>query len=150
MAPEIYSVIGLGVGLVIGSLLGRRTNRVRDYARGLEEELEAQRLSQERLAAEAQAARDGLKRQRQELELYRNQVSEHFADTSELLRDLTLRYRTVYQHLAEGARELCLEGAIPLDVGLPESPLLPGAEELELEEGKEDRGSVLPGSPGQA
>jgi len=137
MSPELYALVGLAVGLAVGSLLGRRANRVRSYARGLEQKLEEQRLVQERLAAETQAAQDELKRRRQEAEAYRGHVSEHFGDTSRLLRDLTLQYRAVYEHLAEGARDLCAEGSIPLDVGLPESPLLPGAESLELDEGGE-------------
>ena len=135
MSPELYAVAGLVIGLAVGGMLGRRANRVRSYARGLEQKLEEQRLAQERLVAEAQAARDELKRRLQEAEAYRGQVSEHFGDTSKLLRELTLQYRTVYEHLAEGARDLCAEGSIPLEVGLPESPLLPGAESLELDEG---------------
>jgi uncharacterized membrane-anchored protein YhcB (DUF1043 family) len=135
MFPELYALVGLVVGLVVGGMLGRRANRVRAYARGLEQKLEEQRLAQERLAEEAQAARDELKQRRQEAEAYRGQVSEHFGDTSRLLRDFTLQYRAVYEHLAEGARDLCVEGSIPLEVGLPESPLLPGAESLELDEG---------------
>jgi uncharacterized membrane-anchored protein YhcB (DUF1043 family) len=141
MPPELYVLVGLAVGLAAGVVLGRRTNRVRAYARGLEQKLEEQRLVQERLAEGAQAAQDELKRRRQEAEAYRGQVSEHFGDTSRLLRELTLQYRAVYEHLAEGARDLCAEGSIPLDVGLPESPLLPGAESLELDEG-DDSGAA--------
>ena len=139
MSPEVYALAGLVVGGLVGGLIGRRTNRVRAYARGLEQELEEQRLAQERLAAEAQGIRDQLKRRQQEAEAYRQQVAEHFGDTSRLLRDLTLQYRSVYDHLAEGARELCSEGSITLE-GLPESPLLPGAESLELDEGEGEDG----------
>lgn len=134
MTAELYALVGLAVGVLAGVLWGRRTNRVRSYARGLEQKLEEQRLAQERLGAEVQATRDELKRRRQEAEAYRDQVAEHFGGTSRLLRDLTLQYRAVYQHLAEGARDLCADGAIPLELGLPDSPLLPGAESLELDE----------------
>jgi uncharacterized membrane-anchored protein YhcB (DUF1043 family) len=136
MSPELYALAGLAVGLAVGVLLGQRSNRVRAYARGLEQKLEEQRIAQDRLAAEAQAARDELKRSSQEGEAYRQQVSEHFGDTSRLLRDLTLQYRSVYEHLSEGARALCAEGSLTLE-GLPESPLLPGAESLELDEGED-------------
>jgi uncharacterized membrane-anchored protein YhcB (DUF1043 family) len=136
MSPELYALAGLAVGLAVGVLLGQRSNRVRAYARGLEQKLEEQRIAQDRLAAEAQAARDELKRSCQEGEAYRQQVSEHFGDTSRLLRDLTLQYRSVYEHLSEGAQALCAEGSLTLE-GLPESPLLPGAEALELDEGEE-------------
>lgn len=135
MSPELYALAGLAVGLAVGVLLGQRSNRVRAYARGLEQKLEEQRIAQDRLAAEAQAVRDELKRSCQEGEAYRQQVSEHFGDTSRLLRDLTLQYRSVYEHLSEGARALCAEGSLTLE-GLPESPLLPGAESLELDEGE--------------
>ncbi len=137
MVPELSALAGLAVGLLVGALLGRRTNRVRAYARGLEQKLEEQRLAQERLAADAQAARDELKQSRQDAEAYRDRVAEHFGGTSRLLRDLTLQYSAVYEHLSGGARDLCPEGSISIEPGLPESPLLPGAESLELDEGRE-------------
>ncbi len=73
------------VGLAIGRASARRTA---DRARDLEDRLQ--------LAEE-------------EMNQYRAQVSDHFSDTSKLLRDLTLQYRTVYEHLADGARTLCPE-----------------------------------------
>ena len=59
---------------------------------------------------------------------YRGKVADHFAGTSERLRELTLQYRAIYNHLAEGAGELCpesfekLEGGLGLDA-LPEETL---------------------------
>jgi len=55
---------------------------------------------------------------RQELQHYRTQVSDHFATTSERLHDLTVQYRAVYDHLAEGAGQLCPESFEQLDGGL--------------------------------
>ncbi|MEN8181280.1 MAG: DUF1043 family protein [Myxococcota bacterium] len=133
MNPELYALVGLGVGLLLGTFLGRRTNRVRAYARGLEQKLEEQRLAQERVTREAQETRDELKRRQEDHERYRAEVTDHFGGTSRMLRELTLQYRAVYQHLAEGARGLCSDGSIPLENVLPESPLLPGAESLDLD-----------------
>ena len=38
--------------------------------------------------------------------------------TSERLRELTFQYRAIYNHLAEGAVDLCPEGFEKLDGGL--------------------------------
>ncbi len=38
---------------------------------------------------------------------YREDVSEHFNVTAELVRQMTESYKDVYQHLAIGAQELC-------------------------------------------
>ena len=38
---------------------------------------------------------------------YRDQVTQHFMRTSELVREMTQSYRAVHEHLATGARELC-------------------------------------------
>lgn len=52
---------------------------------------------------------------------YRDQVSEHFNTTAELVHHMTESYRDVYQHLASGAQNLCTE-----DVA---SKLLPAGEQ---------------------
>lgn len=57
-------------------------------------------------------------RTRGEAEAYQKQVSDHFAETSERLHDLTLQYRSVYEHLAKGASELCPAGFAKLEGGL--------------------------------
>ncbi|GFZ78690.1 cytochrome d ubiquinol oxidase subunit III (cytochrome bd-I oxidase subunit III) [Pseudohongiella nitratireducens] len=53
--------------------------------------------------------------------VYRDQVSEHFNTTAELVHQMTESYRDVYQHLASGAQNLCTE-----DVA---SKLLPAGEQ---------------------
>jgi uncharacterized membrane-anchored protein YhcB (DUF1043 family) len=95
----VAAVLGVGLGV----WLGRRSSRdLRERAHDLEERL--------------QIAEEDMTR-------YRAQVSEHFADTSKLLRDLTLQYRNVYEHLAEGARTLCPDGATLLAPSLAEAAL---------------------------
>lgn len=38
---------------------------------------------------------------------YRDQVTQHFMRTSELVQEMTQSYRAVYEHLASGAQHLC-------------------------------------------
>jgi len=38
---------------------------------------------------------------------YRDQVTHHFMRTSELVQEMTHSYRSVYEHLASGAQQLC-------------------------------------------
>ena len=47
---------------------------------------------------------------------YRDQVTQHFMRSSELVQEMTNSYRSVYEHLASGAQQLCGESAsAPLD-----------------------------------
>jgi len=136
----------LVAGVLLGLLLGRRTSAARARVRQLEGELEdlrsqheraqaeiqtgkddleraqaeiqAGRDDLERAQAEIQAGRDELQRTREGFESYRGKVTDHFVGTSERLRDLTFQYRSIYNHLAEGAGELCPEGFQKLDGGL--------------------------------
>ena len=100
-------VVGAGLfagGLVCGLLLaegGRANGRLRRLERELAEE-------RERAAA------------------YRDSVATHFGGTSDLFRDLTQQYSSLYAHLAEGARELCPDHAPELGNGFA-SPALPPA-----------------------
>lgn len=69
----------------------------------------------------AREAEDRLQLAEDEMNRYRHEVSEHFGQTSQLLRDLTLQYRNVYEHLAEGARTLCPEAGTLLPGSLAEA-----------------------------
>ncbi|MDH3979764.1 MAG: DUF1043 family protein [Gammaproteobacteria bacterium] len=47
---------------------------------------------------------------------YRDQVTNHFMRTSELVQEMTHSYRSVYEHLASGAQHLCGDvESTPLD-----------------------------------
>ena len=96
-----YGALLLAGGAVVGWLLGRRSRGVRALA--LQAELEQAR---ERLAS------------------YQDQVEKHFGQTSELFGDLTRQYSAVWDHLAEGARELCSERSPAIGRGFSERPLL--------------------------
>jgi len=81
------------------------------------------RASSRRTAERARDLEDRLQLAEEEMNQYRAQVSDHFSDTSKLLRDLTLQYRNVYEHLAEGARTLCPEAGRLLPSSFAEAAL---------------------------
>jgi len=87
-------------GFALGHRSARSARKLRELRRALET---------------ATAEREGA---REELQDYRKEVSEHFATTSARLHDLTVQYRAVYDHLAEGASKLCPESFEALDGGL--------------------------------
>lgn len=104
--------------------LGRKTGGAAVRARELERDLAAARQEAVRL--------------QDDLDGYKARVTEHFAEASERLHDLTLQYRAVYDHLAKGASELCpesfekLEGGLGLDA-LPEASGEPAQTERSAE-----------------
>lgn len=104
----LLTLLALALGLFLGWALGRRTNRARARLRRLESELEASRA---------------------ELEMYRERVVEHFSRTSDLLRHLTIQYRKVYDHLADGARSLCPDETPSLGQGIEAALLSESKEE---------------------
>jgi uncharacterized membrane-anchored protein YhcB (DUF1043 family) len=90
-------VVGIGLGALLSRGAARRqTVRVRE----LEEQLHAAESDHKR---------------------YRGEVAEHFGETSRRLRDLTLQYKSVYEHLADGARTLCPERAIEIAPSLADA-----------------------------
>ncbi|KEA63246.1 hypothetical protein ADIMK_2770 [Marinobacterium lacunae] len=76
-------LVGIAIGLVLGYLLGRSNSS-----------------RQQEMASELNAARSELNR-------YKDEVTEHFETTAELVNGLTEQYRRVHQHLASGAQTLC-------------------------------------------
>jgi hypothetical protein len=131
---NLESAIYLGVaGLVMAAAaftLGRRTG---DNARELEleAELTTAKSEQSRSEAEAERLRNELDAGRQEYDEYRLSVVDHFSGTSDLLRDLTGQYRSVYEHLTKGASTLCPEGFVGLTEGLPPPQLAESQPDLE-------------------
>jgi len=89
-------LIAASAGALVGLLIGRRNGR--------------ERLRCQELEAELAGVREGAAH-------YREDVATHFAKTSELVRGLTLQYRAVYDHLADGARTLCPERTMELSQG---------------------------------
>ncbi|MFQ5514096.1 MAG: YhcB family protein [Myxococcota bacterium] len=95
--PELLAAASLFVaGILLGVWTARRDGGARVRVRALEAEL-AQ--AHERLAR------------------YRDQVEKHFSQTSDLFAELTRQYTAVWDHLADGARELCPERSLALARG---------------------------------
>ncbi len=44
---------------------------------------------------------------KQEFSSYRDEVTEHFHTTADLVHEMTQSYKAVYEHLASGSQELC-------------------------------------------
>ena len=99
-ALAVAAVAGAG-GFVFGA---RGVRRLAARNAALEGELAEAR-------AEALRARD-------ELASYRRRVADHFTGAAEKLQVLTLQYRSVYEHLARGASELCPDDFRPAAAGL--------------------------------
>ena len=95
-------------GVVVGLLWPRARGRDRARIAELEAEVQSERAS----GAE-----------------YREAVGKHFDQTSDLFRDLTHQYTTLYAHLAEGSRELCPDRSTGLGRGFDAPGLLVGPED---------------------
>jgi uncharacterized membrane-anchored protein YhcB (DUF1043 family) len=65
-----------------------------------------------------------VKNLRQESADYRREVDQHFEKTSEMFHDLTIHYRSFYDHLASGAQKLCADQPNTPRLDIPEAPLL--------------------------
>lgn len=109
-------LIAASAGALVGLLVARRNNRDR---------LRCQELEAELAGVRAGAAR------------YRDEVATHFTKTSELVRGLTLQYRAVYDHLADGARTLCPERTMELTQGDAARALASGADDAGAAEAAE-------------
>ena len=78
----VFTALGLALGSIVTYLVVARNGRTRK----LQDEL------------------DQLKDRFTD---YRDQVTQHFMRTSELVQEMTQSYRAVYEHLASGAQNLC-------------------------------------------
>ena len=86
MSIWFIAIGSLAVGIVIGIAFTRRLGTDAIRVQHLEEKLES--MSETQME-------------------YRNNVSEHFNMTSELINQMTDSYKKVYEHLAIGAQDLC-------------------------------------------
>ncbi|PAR31214.1 Z-ring associated protein ZapG [Vibrio metoecus] len=83
--PWIYAISGLLVGIAVGMLIARLTTPQYKTQKNLQKELESAKFT--------------LEQQRQEL-------SDHFAQTAEMLDTLGKDYTKLYQHMAKTATDL--------------------------------------------
>jgi uncharacterized membrane-anchored protein YhcB (DUF1043 family) len=95
---------GLAAGFGFGLL---RNDRGAKRAKQLAGELEGARKECELARGELVAAREKIAQLEKEHDDYRGLVTDHFVGASDRLREFTVQYRAVYQHLAEGASALC-------------------------------------------
>lgn len=82
----VTGFICLAAGAVAGYFLAGRVNAGPTRIAELEQQLQDMQRSNAR---------------------YRDEVSEHFSTTADLVQQMTDSYRDVYQHLASGAQDLC-------------------------------------------
>jgi uncharacterized membrane-anchored protein YhcB (DUF1043 family) len=157
MDPDLIGyVVAAGFALAVAAFfVGRVTGGGATRRRELEEQLANAHEDIARLAAEVEGLLEQLRTAREEHENYRLSVVDHFSGTSDLLRDLTVQYRSVYEHLTKGASTLCPEGFVGLTEGLPVPEIAEAlaeperAEEAELFEPTEP-GAVNDDSEGNA
>jgi uncharacterized membrane-anchored protein YhcB (DUF1043 family) len=131
-AELVWILASVASGLAVGFLIGRRTGSMAARIRELEAEIEGILKEGDRVRAELRAAQEEGRRIGEEFGEYRRSVAEHFAGTSDQLRDLTLQYRRIYDHLTHGANTLCPDGFSGLRDGLDADALPPG-ESLEFD-----------------
>jgi uncharacterized membrane-anchored protein YhcB (DUF1043 family) len=124
--PLAVLILTGAVALAVGVLIGRLTGNNRQEVRELKSTLESASKERELAQASVEAAKDEIKRTREQLDGYRGEVVEHFTGTSQLLRDLTHQYREVYDHLATGASSLCPAGSVDFLEGLQPEQLAAG------------------------
>jgi len=140
ITPQVLIPLVAAAALVLGIVLGRlgrpARKKIEELETGLAERearidhLEAARSElaahREELGLRLIAAEQERDDSREQLSRYQAQVVNHFTQTSDLLREMTLQYRSIYQHLAEGAEALCPEGVPRLATDTPIDSL-PGA-----------------------
>jgi uncharacterized membrane-anchored protein YhcB (DUF1043 family) len=78
-------------------------------------------LGDSRKSQELQNKLDALQ---QEFDEYKDKVSKHFMQTSELVQKMTSSYREVYEHLASGSEELCSAPVVNPQLDFPDRPTL--------------------------
>ncbi len=147
MGPDLIGyVVAVGLAVAVAAFfVGRVTGGGAARRRELEEQLANAHEELARLSAEVEDLLEQLRMAREKHEAYRLSVVDHFAGTSDLLRDLTVQYRSVYEHLTKGASTLCPEGFVGLTEGLPVPEIAEPSASLEREE---EVGSFEPMEPG--
>lgn len=101
----VIGVLCLAIGAAAGYFLAGRVNASPTRISELEQQLQDLQRSHAR---------------------YKEEVSEHFSTTADLVQQMTDSYRDVYQHLASGAQDLC-SGEVANRLLPASSEGLPGA-----------------------
>jgi hypothetical protein len=148
MSPDLMGyVVAAGVALAVAAFfVGRLSGGGAARRRELEDQLASAHEDLSGLAAEVEVLVEQLRAAREEHESYRLSVVDHFSGTSDLLRDLTVQYRSVYQHLTKGASTLCPEGFVGITEGLPVPEIAEPSDPLDGEEKAESFEPTEPGA----
>ena len=149
MGPDLIGyVVAAGFAVAVATFfVGRVTGGGAIRRRELEEQLANAHEELSRIASEVEDLLEQLRKAREEHEAYRLSVVDHFSGTSDLLRDLTVQYRSVYEHLTKGASTLCPEGFVGLTEGLQVPEIAEPAAQPQREE---EAGPFEPTDPGAA
>jgi uncharacterized membrane-anchored protein YhcB (DUF1043 family) len=147
MGPDLMGyIVAAGFALAVAAFfVGRLSGGGAARRRELEDQLASAHEDLSGLAAELEDLVEQLRAAREEHESYRLSVVDHFSGTSDLLRDLTVQYRSVYEHLTKGASTLCPEGFVGITEGLPVPEIAEPSVPLE---GEEEVESFEPTEPG--
>jgi len=126
----IIALVALTAGLGAGYYLARHFGDSQQRERTLQAELD---------------------QAREEHATYRHEVSEHFTRTALAVNQLTESYRSVHQHLSEGAHALCdnaaAEAALAFDQSpLIDSPVAPTDGQKEAVQPSEEGAAPMPGA----
>lgn len=108
----VIGIVALAIGAVIGYLMGRSG--------------ETDTSAQDALTKQLNDAR-------QELKDYKEEVNSHFAQTADLVNNLTESYREVHQHLASSSQQLCGDAVAVQRLETAAKPELPQEAEKEAE-----------------
>jgi len=129
LIPAATALAGLFLGIVFGRTSRRAQQRVEELeVRVSEREARIAQLAASRAELEARLATAEQERDEASdaLASYQQEVVGHFNQTSDLLKQMTLQYRNIYEHLAQGAEALCPDGSLALESHAPIDSL-PGA-----------------------
>ncbi len=110
----LLAIGGLAIGVVIGVVFANRLGTS---------------------PARVQELENQIRQLKQDHSDYRDDVSDHFSMTAELVQHMTESYRDVYQHLANGAQDLCSSEVA--------GKLLPASSSNVFENGNEEETSGL-------
>ena len=110
----LLAIGGLAIGVVIGVVFANRLGTS---------------------PARVQELENQIRQLKQDHSDYRDDVSDHFRMTAELVQHMTESYRDVYQHLANGAQDLCSSEVA--------GKLLPASSSNVFENGNEEETSGL-------
>ena len=128
-----------------GLLIGRSYSPGAKRIKTLKAEIEHTQADLQKTKMELDQIRAALELSQGMSDEYRQQVTKHFSKTAELVNNLTMNYRAVYEHLATSALSLCDEEVAILTDAVPGERLLSqNTAETNPQDEPPSKGSKLP------